>query len=90
MWGRIEIMRRSSSCERPSPWSGCILLGDGLIWSNDDRPLNYLIAGAIFATAGGYGLYKDFIAAPLGHGELTERKNKQNGSANEGETQIRN
>jgi hypothetical protein len=35
-------------------------------------------------------LYKDFIAAPLGHGELTERKNKQNGSANEGETQIRN
>ena len=69
---------------------GLYIAGDGLIWSNDDRPLNYLIAGAIFATAGGYGLYKDFIAAPLGHGELTERKNKQNGSANEGETQIRN
>lgn len=69
---------------------GLYIAADGLIWSNDDRPLNYLIAGTIFATAGGWGLYKDFIAAPLGHGELTERKNKQNGSANEGETQIRN
>jgi hypothetical protein len=51
-------------------WSAALVVGlytaaDGLIWSNE-RPLNYLIAGTIVATTGGYGLYKDFLVVALG------------------------
>ena len=72
---------------------GLYIAADGLIWSNDDRPLNYLIAkGAIFATAGGYGLYKDFIAAPLGHVYVNSRKEKtsKTGARMKVKLQIRN
>ena len=51
MWGRIEIA--ALFVVAAIAVVGLYIAADGLIWSNDDRPLNYLIAGTIFATAGG-------------------------------------
>jgi hypothetical protein len=71
MWARIEIAVLFIM------WTATVVVGlyiaaTGLIWSGDGRSLNYLIAGAIFATTGGYGLYKDFIAAALVRDDVTD------------------